>query len=101
MIARRKERYDAAEDYSFDWHASFRVTLEDSGGLREDDVRVMHCSAKFQYLYNYQGTGAKMVLTPTTERALHAMAVVFIVYCINIVSSIVRCNHNICWNYDC
>jgi hypothetical protein len=74
MIADRKVLHARSSDEDFDWHGQFRVTLEDNGGLREDDVRVQHLGSKFQYLYNYQGTNIKMVLTPKTERVLHALA---------------------------
>ena len=75
-IVERFVRDSVLSDKEFAWESQLRFYWE----MDKDDIEIRQCTGRFDFCYEYQGLGGRLVITPLTDRCVMTLTTALTFY---------------------
>ena len=75
-IVERFVRDSVLDKKEFAWESQLRFYWENE----KDDIEIRQCTGKFDFCYEYQGLGGRLVITPLTDRCVMTLTTALTFY---------------------
>lgn len=75
-IVERFVRDSVLSSKEFAWESQLRFYWD----LEKDDIEIQQCTGRFDFCYEYQGLGGRLVITPLTDRCVMTLTTALTFY---------------------